>query len=404
MSSNGPSVGARIRKARERAGMSRRVLGGLVNRSGEWVKAVETGRLQTPKLQMLTKLAHVLDVRDLAELTGNDEAVSVSRFAFGAAHQALYDVQAALTEYRLTPDTRPVDLAHLTERLAVAWKVRHSSPDHRTQLGALLPGLIRDAQRAVRVHQGAERRQARRILAGVYQLADFYVAFQPAPELVWLVADRAVTEGQEADDPYAMAAGAWALVQALRESGRWEEAISVAHDGAAQLEPYLESAPDDWHGMVGALRAENAITYARRGRHGEAWRYWESAHGIARKLGPGYRHVQTSFGLPVMKANAVTLGVELRRGGEAMQAANFDPAEIASVPRRARHMIEVARGSALQGNQTAVLAMLDRAERTAPETARFNGWARELAHSLLDRPPAGESAAVRSLAQRIGVR
>ncbi len=195
MSSNGPSVGARIRQARERAGMSRRVLGGLVNRSAEWVKAVETGRLQTPKLQMLTKLAHVLDVRDLAELTGNDEAVSVSRFAPGAAHQALYDVQAALTEYRLTPDTRPVDLAHLAERLASAWKVRHSSPDHRTQLGALLPDLIRDAQRAVRAPRGEERRDARRILAGVYQLADFYVAFQPVPELVRLVADRAVTEG-----------------------------------------------------------------------------------------------------------------------------------------------------------------------------------------------------------------
>lgn len=131
--------------------------------------------------------------------------------------------------------------------------------------------------------------------------------------------------------------------------------------------------PDDWSGMVGALRAENASTYACPGRHGEAWRHWESAYGIARKLGPGYRHVQTSFGLPVMKANAVTLGVDLRRGGEAMQGADFDPADIASVPRRARHMIEVARVHALQGDQAAVFAMLDQAERTAPETARFNG-------------------------------
>ncbi|MGW1676053.1 helix-turn-helix domain-containing protein [Saccharopolyspora sp. NPDC002376] len=404
MTNNDLPVGARIRQARERAGMSRPVLGALVDRSGEWVKAVETGRLQTPRLQMLTKIARALDIRDLVELTGNDEAVSVSRFAPGAAHQALYDVQAALTEYRITPDRRPINLPHLAERLAAAWKVRHSSPDHRTQLGALLPDLIRDSQRAVRAHQGSERRDARRTLAGVYQLADFYVAYQPAPELVWLVADRAVTEGQEADDPYAMAAGAWALVQILRESGRWEEAISVANDGAAQLEPYLESAPSDWRGMVGALQAENALTYARRGRHGEAWRCWESAFGIARKLGPGYRHVQSSFGLPVMQANAVTLGVELRRGGEAMQAANFDPAEIASVPRRARHMIEVARVHALQGDHAGVLAMLDRSERTAPETARFNGWARELTHSLLDRPPSGEATAVRSLADRIGIR
>lgn len=404
MPGDGPSVAARIRQARERSGMSRAVLGGLVDRSSEWVKAVETGRLQTPRLQMLAKLAHALDVRDLADLTGNGEAVSISRFAPGAAHQALYDVQAALTEYRFAAGTQPVDLRHLAERLTAAWTVRHSSADHRTQIGALLPGLIRDAQRAVRARSGSERRAARRILAGVYQLTDFYVAHQPAPELVWLVADRAVTEGQEADDPYAMAAGAWALVQALRESGRWEEAIDVANDGAAQVEPYLESAPADWHGLAGALRAENALTCARRGRHGEAWRHWESAFNTARKLGPGYRHVQTSFGLPVMHANAVTLGVELRRTGEALRAADFDPADIASIPRRARHLIEVARAHAAQGDTAAVLATLDRSERTAPETARFNRWARELTHSLLDRPPDGGTAAVRSLAHRIGVR
>lgn len=157
--------------------------------------------------------------------------------------------------------------------------------------------------------------------------------------------------------------------------------------------------------MVGALRAENALTYARRGRHGQAWRYWESAYDIARKLGPGYRHVQTSFGQPVMQANAVTLGVELRRGEEALQAANaLDPGDIVSVPRRSRHLIEVARVHALQGDWAATLATLDQAERTAPETARFNGWARELTHKLMDRPPGGETAAVRSLAGRLGVR
>ncbi|HVE95885.1 MAG TPA: hypothetical protein VNA67_02710 [Pseudonocardiaceae bacterium] len=55
----------------------------------------------------------------------------------------------------------------------------------------------------MRTTKGIERRAARRVLAGVYRLADFSVAYQPAPELVWLVADRAIAEAQEADDPYA---------------------------------------------------------------------------------------------------------------------------------------------------------------------------------------------------------
>ncbi|WP_256413685.1 helix-turn-helix domain-containing protein [Saccharopolyspora sp. ASAGF58] len=405
MEHNDLPVGSRIRQARERVGMSRPVLGGLVGRSAEWVKAIESGRLQTPKLHMLTKLAEALDISDLAELTGNGEAVPVSRYAVGPAHGALNEVRAALMDYRLSMDTRPVNLTHLRERLAAAWHLRHSSPDHRTQVGSILPGLIRDAQRAVRARWGAERRDARRVLAGVYQLADFYVAYQPAPELVWLVADRAVTEGQDADDPYAMAAGAWALVQALRESGRWDEAISVAHDGAAQLEPYMESAPDDWRGMVGALQAENALTYARKGRHGEAWRYWESAYEIARKLRPNYRHIQSSFSLAVMQANALSLGVDLRRNGEALKAAReLDPNQIVSVPRRSRHLIEVARAYAQQGESASVLGILTKAERTAPETVQFNGWARDLILKLRDQPPTGEIPAVRALARRVGIR
>lgn len=398
-----PPVGARIRRARERAGMSRPVLGGLVDRSAEWVKAVENGRLQTPKLPMLTRIASVLEIRDLTQLTDDGEAVPTSKFAPGPAHGALHEVRAALTEHRLVPDARPEPLPHLAERLAAAWKVRHSSPDHRTQLAKLLPELIRDAQRAARANTG-QRRQARRILAGVYRLADFYVAFQPAPELVWLVADRAVSEAEEADDPYAMAGGAWALVQALREAGRWDEALNAAENAVARLEPHVESGPDDWAGITGALRAEQALTCARKGRHGEAWRHWHEAEGIARRLGPDYRHEQTSFGIPVMRANAVTLGVELRRSGEALQAANSLQAnDIRSVPRRSRHLIEVARAHEQQGDRASTLAVLDRAERTAPETVQFNGWAKQMTHGLLDQPPAGESAAVRDLAGRIGI-
>lgn len=73
--------------------MSRPVLGGLVGRGAEWVKAVETGRLQVPRLPMLLRIAQALDVRDLAELTGDGHAVPVQAFT-GEAHAALSAVQA----------------------------------------------------------------------------------------------------------------------------------------------------------------------------------------------------------------------------------------------------------------------------------------------------------------------
>lgn len=398
------SVGARIKKRRERNGTSRPVLAGLLGRSTEWLEAVEGGHLEAPQSPMLLRVARALEVEDLAELTRNGYAVPVSVFA-GEQHSALSDVQAALTDYHLTPPASPPNVRHLDERLRQAWIIRHSSPDHRTQLGVLLPGLIRDAQGAARVLGGSSR-QARRVLAGVYQLADFYVADQPATELVWMVADRALSEGYAADDPYVIACGAWAMTQALRDSRRWEEAVALARTAAGQLEPYLDrdSTPDDWRGIHGALYAEIAYVHARRGRHGDAWANWDKADRTARALGPRYRHVQTSFSVPVMTAHATTLGVELRRPGEAVRSAlSFDADLIASVPRRSRHLIEVARAHFQREESIAALALLDKSARTAPETIRYNGYARHILHSLREKPPSGLRAEVNDLCVKVGI-
>jgi hypothetical protein len=352
---------------------------------------------------MLLRLAQALELRDLADLTGGEFAIPVQVFA-GERHAALSAVQTALTEYHIAPQGASPSVDHLGARLRQAWQVRHSSSDHRTQLGALLPDLIKDAQRAARSVTGPERRDARRVLAGVYRLADFYVAYQPAPELVWMVADRAITEGQEADDPYAIAAGAWAMVQALRDSGRWTEAVELATDSIRQLSPHVEGGGPDWRGMVGALDAEIAYIHARRGRAGQAWDYWQRASTVAEQLGPEYRHTQTSFSMAVMAAHATTLGVELRQPGEALRAATaLDPLSIPSLARRSRHLIEVARGHSQRGDFADAYALLDQAERTASETIRYNGYARDMLISLSARPPAGLSRDVADLCRRVGV-
>lgn len=88
---------------------------------------------------------------------------------------------------------------------------------------------------------------------------------------------------------------------------------------------------------------------------------------MATRLGSGYRHTQTSFSRVIMGAHATALGVELRRPAEALQAADFDADLIASVPRCARHLIEVARAYRQWNDRHAIYALLDKAERTAPE-------------------------------------
>jgi hypothetical protein len=128
----------------------------------------------------------------------------------------------------------------------------------------------------------------------------------------------------------------------------------------------------------------------------------QSAYEVLGPVDGDDRHTQTSFGLVVMGAHAVTLGVELRRPGEVLRAADrTDPDGITSVPRRARHLIEVARAHRQRRQDVAALALLDKAERTAPETIRYNDHGRRIVFELMDKPPTGFRSEVRDLAGRL---
>lgn len=129
---------------------------------------------------------------------------------------------------------------------------------------------------------------------------------------------------------------------------------------------------------------------------------WSHHRGPA---SPTYQHVQTSFSQPVMAAHATTLGVELRQPGKALRAArSIDVDCIVSVPRRGRHLIEVARACMQREEDIAALTMLVKSEQTAPETIRYNGFARDMLRDLLWKPPAGMRTDVRDHSQRLGLR
>jgi hypothetical protein len=75
----------------------------------------------------------------------------------------------------------------------------------------------------------------------------------------------------------------------------------------------------------------------------------------------------------------VTVAVELRQGSESVrQAAAADAVTIPSRPRRARHRIEEARGYQLDGQPDVALATLEKAHEAAPETIKYNGFAKRI--------------------------
>ncbi|MGW3151248.1 helix-turn-helix domain-containing protein [Streptomyces sp. NPDC001177] len=372
--------GQRLQILRTRKGMTRDQLGGLVGKSGSWVKGIETGRLKTPKLEVILRIAEVLRVRDLSDLTGS-QTMHVDLFT-GPGHPRLAAVKAAVDAFPLTTQHEAPPAAHLCARLARAWAARHSAPNHREVVGALLPELLRDAQLAVRqADRGSERRAAQAVLAEVYSLCQFFVAYQPDAPLLWRVAERGLIAAQESEDPHAIGVAAWLAAQAHRDAGpaHFDAADAVNLETLAYLEPLLPDARDDVLAIAGALTFEAGYTAARRGQTGTAWRYWDNARGIAARLPEDYYHPVTSFSRAILGAHAVTIAVELHQGGESVrQAAAADAVTIPSRPRRARHRIEEARGYQLDGQPDVALATLNQAHEAAPETIKYNGYAKRI--------------------------
>lgn len=377
----GTPFGDRLRRHRERAGMSRPVLGGLVGRSGDWVKGLETGRLLTPRLPLLLRLAEVLGVPDLAALTG-DERLTAATYT-KAAHEQLPAVARALATYTVAPansTSAQADLAGLTDRVRQAWELWHGARRHRTAVAGLLPGLLDEARTAVRQADGVERRHALALEAQIYHLAQLFLSFQPQPELVTLTGDRAMMAAQDADDPIAMAAAAWYLNHVYRDAGQQHEArVQLALDTSQLLSP--ERGEED-QALFGLLHLAAALSFAKVGREGDAWRHWDHADWAAAALGDRYVHPWLMFGRGTVDAYAVTMLADLARERDATRRA--DQLELESIPsatRRSFHMIETARAYHQRREELASVTLLRRAYEESPDTSRFNLFTRS---ALLD--------------------
>ncbi|MEV7536417.1 helix-turn-helix domain-containing protein [Streptomyces hydrogenans] len=399
------AFGQRMQILRERRGMTREVLAGLLGMSVDWVKDMERSRSRAPGVDMVFRIADALRVRELADLTGRPDR-NIDLFV-GPGHPQLAAVRAAVDAFPATMDSAPPRPEHLAARLTRAWTARHKSPNHRDILGALLPDLIRDAQLAVRAAETpVDWRAAQAILAEVYSLSQFFLAYQPDAPLLWRVAERSMVAAQQSDDPHTIGVSAWLLAQAHRDTGpaHYDTADSVTRDALAYLQPHLPDADDRVLAIAGALEFEAGYTAARRGQKGTAWRRWDVAREMANRLPVDYFHPVTSFSRAILGAHAVTVAVELHSGPESVrQAARADLSTIPSHPRRARHRIEEARGYRLDGQHEAAVATLEKAHASAPDTIRYNGYARSLLLEETESKSAARRRRASDLAVRIGI-
>lgn len=398
------SIGERITIWRVYRGLTQETCAGLCGKSLSWWKKVEQGVRHVEKLSDLITIAQVLRIKDLSDLTGVFE-LSLSHDA-KCDHPALAAVRRALVRYDIVGDQpeTPDDPGTIIERNAEVWRIWHEDPRFYSRTGELLPDLITDATLAHRYAADGDRRAAARALSETYHLARQWLRKVGEYQLSWIAADRGMAAAQEADDPYLIATSAWNIVALYNAMGRAEEAQAVARDGIDMLEPLLPDGSEDHLAMWGSLQLYASISTARCGDAGTAWRMWDAADQAARRLGPQYCHRWTIFGQTNVGAYAVGIPVELGKAGEAVRAAErLDAAHLQSVERRARYLVDVARGYVGRRDDVAALHVLLQAERESPEEVAHNLIVHEVVREMLRRDRKTITHELRGLASRVGV-
>ncbi|KJY43708.1 hypothetical protein VR41_01950 [Streptomyces sp. NRRL B-1568] len=399
------STGERIRVLRESRGMSRPVLAGLCGRGPDWLKKIESGERELRSHTLLLRVAAALQVADLSIITGGTPEVAQPVALGRLNHPAMPAIWAAVMNRSLTPPAAVRSgIGVLQGRVQQTWRLWHTSGRNRTEVGTLLPELIRDAETAARTHEGSERRAALVVLSDVYRLTGQATAYVAPAELAWVVADRALSAAQQADDPAAIAAAAWNMGNILRETSYPDEALRVATEAADLIRPHLDGAPDDWRGIYGALQLHAAVTCAREGREGDAWRYWDAGDQVAKSLPSSYVHDSTVFGRANVDFHAVSVATDLRASGKALSLADdIDPDAMPSTERRARLWVEVARGHLQRGDRTAALHVMKLAQEIGAETVAYTPSARAVADELWRKAPRALRADASRLAEAVGI-
>src|ERR1700722_2510744 len=136
----GKRTGERIQILRERKGLSRPVLAGLVGMSPSWLKGIERGTRLPPRLPLLVRLAEALAVGDVAVLAGMDidlggaTSVPVASFA-RIPHAAAAAIREAVRDPMLSVPGTPVDVEDQAVRAADAWRLWKTSREHRNDVG-----------------------------------------------------------------------------------------------------------------------------------------------------------------------------------------------------------------------------------------------------------------------------
>lgn len=397
------TVGDRIAIYRRRRGLTQRELSGLVGRTDEWLRKVESGRHEVDRVSVLLQVAHALGV-SIADLLG---AQILLEWREDEAHASIPQLRAALTDYRQFLPVSPAepttfDLDQIGQRLAFTWEDYQASRYNRVVLA--LPALVTDTVTASRHLTGDAQRRALRQAASVHQLVGVFVPKLGESDLASLAATKGLEFAQRSGDTSSIAALYRIAGYTLASLGEHGQAVALVEAAVDALAPELSRS--DATGLDlsvwGMLHLVAGRAAAQADDRGSSQRHLSTARDIAGRLGGDHNFGYTSFGPTNVVMHEVVAANDL---GDMVLAAETGPSlDTRSMPteRRGRHAIESARALAGVGRAGAAVQMLVDAEQFAAEQIRHHVLARSVVRrAIRGRTP---DAAAMALAGRMGIK
>ncbi|GAA1581131.1 helix-turn-helix domain-containing protein [Actinoplanes couchii] len=397
------TTGQRVAFYRKRRGMSQEVLAGLVGKTGEWLRKVETNRAELDRLSVIRSVARVLDV-SMGDIIGDPELFEWSE---DSGRRTIPALRAALHDYRhLAPkitefgETDPPPLADIERDIAEMWEAYQYSK--YGVLARRLPHIIHDCLTAAEIYDGNDGQRAQSLTAYAHQVATLLLTKLGESDLAWIAASRGLVAANASNDHVVIGSLSRAAAHALVSIGEYQQARGLASASASFLMPRLAKPTPQLLSVYGSLHLVCALAAARDDDRPGADTHIIEADSAALRLGSDANHVWTAFGPTNVAIHRVSIAMEL---GDVQRAIKIGtPLDTSSLPveRRVRHAIETARAYARWNRIDEALSALLNAEAVSPDQVRYHRLSRAIVREILvrGRPP---RLAV-DLSERMGVR
>lgn len=384
------AIGQRVAFYRRRRGLSQEVLAGLVGKTAEWLRKIETGRAELDRLSVIRVLANELGV-SLGDLISESSSLghsgSSTQRTIPMLRAALHDYRHLIPETTASIDDKPPSPAALERDVTDLWDAYQHS--QYSTLARRLPYLIHDCRAAIRVYDSDNSQRAHMLTAYVHQVASLFLTKIGEADLAWIAASQGLAEAKASNDYVVIGSLSRAAAHTLVSIGEYGQARGLASTAANYLSPHLARPSQPLLSVYGSLHLVCALAAARDNDRGSATTHMAEAEVSARRLGRDANYVWSAFGPTNVKIHEVCVAMEFGDIQRAIQIAPTLDTSSLPIERRVRHVIETARAYAQWNKIDKALDALLMAERIGPDQIRYHRLSRTIVRRILSRsrPP-----------------